>query len=169
MNLYQAVHKLRQIYRSIAPRPWLIFWKRTSEIKKNIICNLILFCSINMLKTKSKFLLFKRNHTLAKVFHFSSNSFAMIPPSNIFKCSSFVPARIIMIAELQSRKSLDWICKSFLCKSYYLQGPCNWWHQIKTYLFGHLVWSNQERQEDKQNNRYLNISKTLYNWVPTFL
>ena len=119
MNLYQAVHKLRQIYRSIAPRPWLIFWKRTSEIKINIICNLTLFCRINMLQTKSKFWWFKSNHTLAKVFHFSSNNFAMIPPSNIFKCSSFVPASIIMIAELQSRKSLDWLCKSFLCKSYY--------------------------------------------------
>ena len=40
--------------------------------------------------------------TLAKVFHFSSNSFAMIPPSNIFKCSGFVPAKIIIMAELQS-------------------------------------------------------------------
>ena len=46
---------------------------------------------------------FKNNTlTLAKVFHFSSNSFAIIPPSNIFKCSGFVPAKIIIMAELQS-------------------------------------------------------------------
>ena len=44
--------------------------------------------------------------TLAKVFHFSSNSFAMIPPSSMFKCSGFVPAKIIIIAELQSGKEI---------------------------------------------------------------
>ena len=42
--------------------------------------------------------------TLAKVFHFSSKSFAIIPPSSMFKCSGFVPAKIIIIAELQSEK-----------------------------------------------------------------
>ena len=38
----------------------------------------------------------------AKVFHFSSSNLAMIPPSSMLRCSSLVPARIIMRAEPQS-------------------------------------------------------------------
>ena len=38
----------------------------------------------------------------AKVFHFSSSSLAMIPPSSMLRCSGFVPARMIIIAEPQS-------------------------------------------------------------------
>jgi hypothetical protein len=44
------------------------------------------------------------NRTMAKVFHFSSNSFAIIPPSNMFKCSGLVPFRMMINAEPQSAK-----------------------------------------------------------------
>ena len=42
--------------------------------------------------------------TCANVFHFSSSSFAMIPPSSMFKCSGLIPFRIRMMAEPQSEK-----------------------------------------------------------------
>jgi hypothetical protein len=44
------------------------------------------------------------NRTMAKVFHFSSNNFAIIPPSNMFKCSGLVPFRMMINAEPQSAK-----------------------------------------------------------------
>lgn len=40
--------------------------------------------------------------TRAKVFHFSSRSFWIIPPSSMSRCSSFVPSKMINNTEFQS-------------------------------------------------------------------
>ena len=44
----------------------------------------------------------RRLLTWANVFHFSSSSLAIIPPSSMFKCSGLMPLRIRIIAEPQS-------------------------------------------------------------------
>ena len=53
---------------------------------------------------------------MANVFHFSSSSLAMIPPSNMLRCSGFVPLRMIINADPQSNHETLHLCT--LCYSF---------------------------------------------------